>query len=174
MAHVIGQNGPMITSWRMEMVTIGLLFGLWSWCWRLETLLRMSAIQSILGGWESWSPWIASCLDCPLRGATHQKDGPSSIAQPFWKDPHRHAPKVSLLGDPDRIKLAVETNRQVGLHSLRHVALTQERAHSVKCSGDLKVCQEQALVCLPLTISTFTSKVKPDILSSPVPFLGLA
>lgn len=61
------------------------LFSLQSWCRRLETPLRLSGIQPMLGGWRSWSPWISLCLGCPQIGAVDPEDGPSSIVQPSWE-----------------------------------------------------------------------------------------
>lgn len=136
-------------------------------------LLRISGIQPILGGWRHWSPWIALCLGCTLIGATHHKDGPSSIVQPFWKCSHRHAPKVCLLGYPRHHQGDNKGDCQI-LPSLTSTWCPHPRVNTFcQVFRWTEFCQEQALVCFPSFISTLHPKVKADILfskiSSPIP-----
>lgn len=91
-------------------------------------------MQSILGGRKNLESLDSFMFGLPTERCHPPERWTLFHSSAFLEMPSQTIPKRSVSWvTSDGIKWAVEINCQVSLHSLRRVALTQERAHSVKC-----------------------------------------
>lgn len=152
MAQIIGlsrSNDDSLEAGELQRARELQLFRLQSCCRRLETPLRLSGIQPILGGWKSWTPWISLCLGCPQIGAVDHEDGPSSTVQPSWE---------CCLSPPDMPRSAfpgwfqISSDWRTPFHSPKKDSLPSMQVTLNSAKNELQS------VSLPSFLSTFLQK----------------